>query len=728
MKKVYCLLSLISVFLVSCMENEFGNQAGVDPANPKSLVIIHTTDTHGKYFPFWLEPNMFDKAMGLTSSQSYCWDIDSGGSSGICDTETEDINKDGLCDLKDCQRCWDINGNGACDAEEDVDGVAGCDTTDCDLLGDKAKLCWDNKGYGNNNGQPDSAEDMNNDKNLDYNDCTFLWDSNHNYKCDYPYISISNAFEDEDGNLITSDNPDYLKVKAASEDRNRDGKCDKDDYHPGLVYAGGVARAATVMKRIRAEHPNEPVMYLDSGDTFQGAPEFNLYKGEVEMRSIQALGVSAMTIGNHEFDNGTSGLVAAYKNSGGFPLLASNYLFYDQNNKGLMNLVMPYVVINKGNLKIGIVGVGNDSSLTSIYNVAGSLGFNAFDPIETAQRYVDELRPRVDLMILLSHQGLDGDYEMAEKVKGVDLVLGGHHHVVLDPVKVLKGVDGRDVLVVHSGVNFKVVGALKLIVQKKNRDYPEIVWHEYKTPVVDDSVPEDATIATILKPYKQGLDYQQNIKAVIGNATATILRNDTNGGDSPLGNIVTKAMMIHDLVRAQFAVTNSMGIRADIPTGEITREKLYEVFPFENTVATMYLNGKEIKELFDFVARKSSGRGCSTQVQASGIHVVLDCSPELEIQQKYNSYALTKELSIGDAVVVKNYELVDPFSLFKMATNDYMGGGGSGFYMLEKNTTLYDTSVSLRDAVIEYIESLGGEVDPADFTSSPDNRVIQMKN
>ncbi len=103
-------------------------------------------------------------------------------------------------------------------------------------------------------------------------------------------------------------------------------------------------------------------------------------------------------------------------------------------------------------------------------------------------------------------------------------------------------------------------------------------------------------------------------------------------------------MIQHELSRAQFAVTNTLGIRADIPTGDISFEKLYEVYPFENTIVTMYLSGKEIKEMFDFVARRSATRGCKTQLQVSGMRVVLDCSPPPELVERHNSFALTEYL------------------------------------------------------------------------------------
>ena len=745
--------------LTSCFDSSNGGTP-VDEGIPRKMVFIHTTDTHGKYLPFWMEPNMFDRNMGLQSKNPPCWDLDYSGAGSYCNGAyneatgkyqvyesgkyvyytkdelkekgyykadsiekglvIEDINEDGRCDILDCQRCWDKNKNNICDPDEDIDEHYGCSSGDCFESGTYL-TCWDKNG----NGSCDKHEDLNFDGLCDTYDCALVFDRNHNGNCDYPYDSLRQTWRGKDGKLILRKNYDsdsaynkaMTEAEANSEDINRDGKCDYSDYRPGLINTGGIARAKTIIDEIRAKHERDgvPVLYLDSGDTFQGAPEFNLYKGDVEMLSMQKLGVDAMVIGNHEFDNGTGGLVSAYRKSGGFPLLASNYLFDYDGHKGLMDISSPYLIAMAGGLTIGIVGVANDSSINSGYQVGGSVGFNFLDPIETTQSYVNSLRPLVDIVVVLSHQGLDGDYRIAENVKGVDLILGGHHHVVLDPPKVLKGPDGRDVIVIHSGVNLKVIGELEIAVQNRH-----IVWHKYRTIPITEKVAENGDFINMLRPYVQGLDYSQYIQKKVGYAISTIVRNDPANGDSPLGNIVTTAMMNHELARAQFCVTNSMGIRADIPTGEISLEKLYEVFPFENSITTMYLSGNELKTLFDFVARKSASRGCKTQVQVAGMSVELNCNPSQKLLEELgesSSFALTKCLKIGDTDVIKDYKVLLPNMLFKMATNDYMGRGGSGFYMLEANTTRLDTSVSLRDAVVVFFDQLG-EIDPTAFSQN----------
>ncbi|HNT27645.1 MAG TPA: bifunctional UDP-sugar hydrolase/5'-nucleotidase [bacterium] len=683
--KSTCAISLLAALLAAgCLGESYGT-APEDPATPRELVLLHTTDSHSKYFPFWIQPNMFDRAMGISSRNPHCWDLDWAGGAAWCDG------------------AW-IAEKGRFKFWEDGDYIY---LTEEEMTARKLV-----------------SEDVNRDGTCDIHDCGIVWDRDRDGTCSFPYDTATGSYRAADGTVIDpADRIAFTAARNASEDVDRNGRCDDLDYRPELASTGGVARIATILRRIREERAAFPVIHIDTGDAFQGAPQFNLFRGEVEMRALAELGIDAMVIGNHEFDNGTRFLVEAYERSGGFPLLASNYLFDDRVSTGLAGILQPFIILHRGSLRIGVVGIGNDSSMTSMSDIGNKLGFYGLDPVETAKLYVGLIRAQCDIVVIASHQGLEGDYELAAQVPGVDIILGGHHHVVLDPPKVLTGPDGREVLIVHSGVDLKIVGELRVIV-KDGR----VAWHAYTVHPNTDAVAEDPAMTHALQPYQESLRLTQDLTTVVGYAKNMIRRTDPNGGDSPLGNLVTDAMMRHELVRAEIAVTNSLGIRADIPAGDIRREKLYEVFPFENTITTMYLSGRELKDMFDYIARRSASRGCVTQVQVAGLSVELDCSADTDLQERYNSYALTKELRIGDATVIADYELKLPHTLFKMATNDYMARGGSGFDMLLRNTTRIDTSIPIRDALVDLMREQG-EIDPADFSSEKTGvRRITMRN
>src|SRR5262249_23721037 len=113
---------------------------------------------------------------------------------------------------------------------------------------------------------------------------------------------------------------------------------------------------------------------------------------------------------------------------------------------------------------------------------------------------------------------------------------------------------------------------------------------------------------------------------LVGYALDGSKRNATGGGDSPLGNLIAAAMWLRLGIQTDFSLTNSTGIRTDLVPGPVTVEQMFNIFPFDNSITKMQLSGQEVQDLFDFVARRSTGRGCVSQVQIAGARVVLDCT------------------------------------------------------------------------------------------------------
>src|SRR5690606_15570825 len=210
------------------------------------------------------------------------------------------------------------------------------------------------------------------------------------------------------------------------------------------------------------------------------------------------------------------------------------------------------------------------------------------------------------------------DERMIQATRGLDIVMGGHLHIVLNPPKVIKDASGRDVILAHSGAVAKFVGKLDVVV----RDC-EVIAHDYEVFPVDSRTPDDPDMLQLIEPYRLALHQLIDLNSVYGYASKLIRRFGFDGGDSPLGNLVAEA--IRQYARADFAMTNSLGIRTDLNPGAVTLDQLYNIFPFNNYVTTMYLSGADVQSLLDFVTERSAGRGCATQVQVSGIEFVMDC-------------------------------------------------------------------------------------------------------
>jgi 5'-nucleotidase len=205
-----------------------------------------------------------------------------------------------------------------------------------------------------------------------------------------------------------------------------------------VANIGGVARVAYVINRERAR--SSRVVHLDSGDCFQGAPIFNFFKGEPEVRAMSQLGVDAAVVGNHEFDSGAQNLATQMRRWSDFALLSANYKFDNTSQDGaegtiarLGTVTRPFTVLNVGGLKIAVIGMANLSSLTSLFDLPNRQGIVPLNTVETLQFYIDLLRPYVDLVGAVSHMGLEVDQQAVRGTTGIDFIMGGHNHIVINP-------------------------------------------------------------------------------------------------------------------------------------------------------------------------------------------------------------------------------------------------------------------------------------------------------
>lgn len=400
-------------------------------------------------------------------------------------------------------------------------------------------------------------------------------------------------------------------------------KTDEDfGLDPALEPFGGIARMGYIINRERAR--GERVLYFDSGDVFQGAPIFNAFGGEAEFRAMGYLNPDAMVIGNHEFDTGLQNLIDKLKLWLGFPMLGANYYFYPDNELG--QIVQPYILLNSGGLKIAVIGIGDFSSLSALTDIGNSLKMMPLDVPETIQYYVGMLRPQVDLVVLLSHAGLSHDQEMIARTEGVDIVFGGHLHIVLSPPAVLKNRKGEDVLLVHSGAFAKYVGRLDVVLRQDEFGRFRVATHDYQLFPVDSTVKEDPKLVQLMEDYRLQLNQMIDLTSTYGYSPKLLTKYGYEGGDSALGNMVSEA--IRRFARVDMGFTNTLGIRSNMYPGPITSDDMYNIFPFENTITLMYISGVDLRTLFDFTAQRSSGRGCVSQLQVAGVKFVMNCSPE----------------------------------------------------------------------------------------------------
>ncbi len=233
---------------------------------------------------------------------------------------------------------------------------------------------------------------------------------------------------------------------------------------------GGAARRASIIERVRAQEDH--VILLDSGDIFQGTPYFNFFGGEIEIKLMQKMKYDASTIGNHDFDNGIDALVKQMQTTD-FPMLNCNYNYADN---ALSTITQEYKIIKKGDVKIGILGVGIKLDGLVPKKLSGNTRYN--DPIPNAQRIANHLKNEMDcdLVICLSHLGYKykGDYisdvKLASSTENIDIILGGHTHTFMKNPDVQKNIKGEPVIINQVGWAGLMMGRIDLKFEKNRKN------------------------------------------------------------------------------------------------------------------------------------------------------------------------------------------------------------------------------------------------------------------
>ena len=229
---------------------------------------------------------------------------------------------------------------------------------------------------------------------------------------------------------------------------------------------GGILRWEALCRQVRAVEPN--VLVFFSGDLVQGTPYFNFFKGEAEVAMLNYIKPTAATLGNHEFDNGVDQLATMLKGAR-FPIICTNY---QVAGTPLSGLVRPWMVVRCGSLQIGVVGA--NLNLEGRIDKSKLMGVEYLDPIEIVEKTALWLREtkKCDMVVCLSHLGYEArgnapdDLKLAARTRSIDVILGGHSHTFLKEPKVLKNLDGEDVVINQCGKSGVYVGRLDLMVEK----------------------------------------------------------------------------------------------------------------------------------------------------------------------------------------------------------------------------------------------------------------------
>ena len=413
-----------------------------------------------------------------------------------------------------------------------------------------------------------------------------------------------------------------------------------NDIHSHL---GGFARLATKIKELREvkARENEPVMLLDSGDFLIGTL-YHLLTTRLspELTLMNTLGYDATTLGNHEFEWGPQVLAKvidiARTNTGGstFPIIASNirFNFFDSRDDDLKELynagaIWPYLVKNLPNgLKVGIIGLlGKDAE----HDAPRVAPVRFKHTREFIQQTVNVVRKRdVDLVICLSHSGLDEDKKLAKFIRGIDVIIAGHCHTAPpQPIHI------SNTLIIEAGSYAEYLGKLEVFV-----DEGKVSLVGYQLIPIDDTIPKDGAIQKIIGDYANAIDKEilnpigLDFNGVVAETSFDLIGEAELISETNLGNLVTEGMRFaidryqpEDSVDFIFQPTGFL--RGNINTGIIKTSDAFRVVSLGigpdmepgYPLVSFYLNVQEIKRVLEISTHLASSRDRGYLLQISGL-------------------------------------------------------------------------------------------------------------
>jgi len=485
--------------------------------------------------------------------------------------------------------------------------------------------------------------------------------------------------------------------------------CSEEEEGKGECF-GGAARLVTAVADRRKALDGQNVLLLNGGDNFQGSLFYTTYKGKAEAEFLNLMKFDAMTVGNHEFDDGEEALVPFLEEIT-FPVLSANVQPNAQSKVG--DRIRPSVVLDVGGQKVGIVGaVTNDTP------VIASPGPNITiaDDIATITAEVDRLKAAgVNKIIALTHVGYPRDKEMIAKIPGVDIVVGGHSHSLLSntddkaegPYPTMIGnPEGYNVPVTQAASYSKYLGEFTVTFDDNG-----VVKEAKGDPILlDKSITPDATVLARVEELAGPIE---ELKAKeVSETTAPIdgSRDNCRARECEMGNLVADAML--DRVKGQgvtIAFQNGGGLRASIEQGVVTMGEVLTVLPFQNTLSTFQLTGKDVVAALENGASQiEEGAGRFTQV--AGLKYAFDATAPAGSR-------------IKSVEVMENgaWTPLDPSKTYLAATNNFMRKGGDGYAIFAENgKNAYDYGPGLEQVVADYLSA------NRPFTPKLDGRIVAL--
>lgn len=432
--------------------------------------------------------------------------------------------------------------------------------------------------------------------------------------------------------------------------------------------SGGMAGVIALIEKQREKDPD--TLVFDAGDRFTGTLFYTLHKSRDVSMLMNAAGYSAMTLGNHDFDDGEAEL-ELFARSASAPIVAANVVFSD--SEYLKRTVSPFKIFDIKGKKAGVTGIATPDTAF----VPAAKGVSFLPVRESVVNAVQKMKDSgADVVIVLSHSGLEEDKRLAETTDGIDVIVGGHSHSLLTNDEkaegrqgsyplVVKSPDGSDVLIVTAEKEGRRVGILNLVFDTSGK---AVSFSGDAVLVNGDVAPNEEALRMIQA-------YAAEIEMIGNTRIAQLIRPLSFGKNGECIEECLAGEFVADTLLSAFpdadaAMINSGALRRPLKAGAVLFKDAAELYPYENQAGTAVLSGAEIRRMLEYGARRSAadgGRG-KALLQTAGISYVFD--------------PLAKNgTAVFDVKIRKSGEYVplNDVKKYKVVMNDFIARGGDGF-------------------------------------------------
>ena len=487
------------------------------------------------------------------------------------------------------------------------------------------------------------------------------------------------------------------------------GNINPIDYYTNKPDNRGLAKVATLIKRIRGEQPN--VLLIDSGDTIQGSPlesfhgRKNNQPRDPMMLVMNSLKYDAMAVGNHEYNFGLKVLEKA-RQEAQFPWLSAN----TYETKTGKTHYQPYLIRDVAGVKIGILGL-TTPGIPNWDNPPNYAGLEFHNPISEAMKWVAVLRgkEKVDVVVVAMHMGLGEDLrtgevspgqvphendavQIAKQVPGIDVIFMGHTHRDVPSLYI------NGVLITQANAWGRHLARADMYLEKSPTG-----WRVYakaaRTIPTDDRVEADPEVVKLAEPYDR--ETQAWLGRTIGESAADLSAKDARFRDTAILDLIQKVQL--EAGNADVSMVASFNSEARIAKGPVSVRDIAGLYVYENTLAVLEVTGQQLK-----AALEHSAEYFKTYVPGKPITEQINekiPSYNFDIAEGVN-YELDISKPIGQRIQNLTFkgQPVKPDQKFRLATNNYRVNGGGGYEMYKAAPVVYRSSEEIRELIIDWLE------------------------